>query len=228
MLDPQSFFDLADFRYKELFADLEYVWEVLNRRDEFIKERVVSALKGKIMPQAIIEGEVYLGEGSIVEPGAYIKGPTIIGENTLIRHGAYIRGNVLIGDNCIIGHSTEVKGSIMLNHSRAPHFAYVGDSVLGNEVNLGAGTRLSNVKVTKRNIKLFINGREYDTRLTKFGAIIGDRVQTGCNTVTNPGTLIGRETIVYANISLRGYYPPHRIVKLKQDHQIVDIIPNRR
>jgi len=217
MLQSKDFFDLSSFKYKELFNNVEYVWDVLRKRDAYIQKVLKPRLLGKISERAIIEGEVSIGKGSVVEPGAMIIGPTIIDENTLIRQGAYIRGNVIIGNNCIIGHASEVKGTIVLNNTELSHFNYVGDSLIGSNVLLGAGVKTANVKITGGTIRVTIDGKEYNTELVKFGAIVGDEVQLGCNSVFNPGTLVGKRTLVYSNVSLRGYYPGNQIVKLKQN-----------
>jgi len=217
MLQPEDFFDISSFRYKELLNNVEYVWDVLKKCDAYIQKVLKPGLLGKISERAIIEGNVSIGKGSIVEPGAMIVGPTIIGENTLVRQGAYIRGNVIIGDNCILGHSSEVKGTIILNNTELSHFNYVGDSIIGSNVLIGAGAKTANVKITGGTIRVTIGGKEYETGLAKFGAIVGDEVQVGCNSVFNPGTLIGKKTRVYSNVSLRGYYPGNQIVKLKQN-----------
>jgi bifunctional N-acetylglucosamine-1-phosphate-uridyltransferase/glucosamine-1-phosphate-acetyltransferase GlmU-like protein len=150
----------------------------------------------------IYDENIYIGKGSLIESGALIKGPTIIGDNVEIRQGAYIRGNCIIGDNCVIGHATEIKNSIMLNGSKAAHFAYVGDSILGNDVNLGAGTRLANIYL--KNIKIIISTKEkkYRTDLDKLGAILGDGTQTGCNCVCNPGTLVGKSSLIFPGVTV--------------------------
>jgi len=218
MLQVEDFFDLSSFKYKELFNNnVKNVWDVLKKRNAYIQRVLKPCLLGKVMKGAIIEGDVSIGTDSIVEPGAMIIGPTIIGENTLIRQGAYIRGNVIIGNNCIIGHASEVKGTIVLNNAELSHFNYVGDSIIGSNVLLGAGVKTANVKITGSTIRVTIDGKEYNTELVKFGAIVGNEVQVGCNSVFNPGTLVGKKTRVYSNVSLRGYYPGNHIVKLKQN-----------
>lgn len=239
MLRPEDFFDLSDFEYKAIFEHCEYPWQALSRVGAFALEYMLGIdeadqIKGKVMSGAYIDDRhaVVIGEGTVVEPGAFIQGPAIIGRNCEIRHGAYIRGDVLIGDNCVVGHTTELKNAILLNNSDAPHFAYVGDSILGNRVNLGAGTKLSNVPVTSKKdpvtkkrptIKVTVDGKTYDTGLSKFGAILGDDVQTGCNSVMNPGCLIGKRTLIYPNLSLRkGYYPADLVIKLKQEIEEVE------
>lgn len=163
----------------------------------------------------LFDSEISIGEGTVVEPGALIKGPTIIGKNTEVRQGAYVRGDSLIGDRCVVGHTTEIKGSVMLNGAKAGHFAYIGDSILGNNTNLGAGTKLANLKIVPSDVSLYIKGKRYNTGIRKFGAIIGDRVETGCNSVTNPGTLLGKDSLVYPCISVKsGYYPPRSRVSI--------------
>jgi NDP-sugar pyrophosphorylase family protein len=235
LLNATDFFDLDSFEHAALFERITNVWEALPRIKPYLEayfERRGRQILGEVEPGAFLDdGSVFLGEGSVVEAGAYIVGPTYIGRNTVIRHGAYIRGNVVTGDHCIVGHASEAKNVIMLNGSCIPHFAYVGDSILGNRVNLGAGTRLSNLTVVsvkdpitgkRPTLKITIGDVLYDTGLAKFGAIIGDDAQTGCNTVTNPGCLIGPRTLVYPNVSLRkGYYPPDSIVKLRQVLEVV-------
>lgn len=166
----------------------------------------------------LFDDNISIGEGTVVEPGALIKGPAIIGRNTEIRQGAYMRGNCLIGDRCIVGHTTEIKGSVMLNNAKAGHFAYIGDSILGNNVNLGAGTKLANLKIIGSEVNLLIKDKKYKTGLRKFGAILGDDVETGCNVVTSPGTLLGKTSLVYPNTTVMGgYYPDDSIIsKIKK------------
>ncbi|MBI4698216.1 MAG: glucose-1-phosphate thymidylyltransferase [Nitrospirae bacterium] len=161
----------------------------------------------------LFDGDIEIGAGSVVEPGALIKGPVIIGSNTEVRQGAYIRGNCLIGDNCVVGHTTEMKSAVMLDHAKAGHFAYIGDSILGNNVNLGAGTKLANLKFTGAEIMIKIDGKMRRTGLKKLGAILGDNVETGCNSVTSPGVLLGKASFIYPNINVRaGYYPDNSII----------------
>jgi bifunctional N-acetylglucosamine-1-phosphate-uridyltransferase/glucosamine-1-phosphate-acetyltransferase GlmU-like protein len=165
------------------------------------------------------DDEISIGNNTVVEPGALIKGPTIIGNNTEVRQGAYIRGDVLVGNGCVVGHTTELKSCVMLGGSKAGHFAYIGDSILGT-VNLGAGTKLANLKIIESPVNLNINGKKYETGLRKFGAILADGVETGCNSVTAPGTLLGKDALLYPNATARGYYPPKTIIKLKQSQEL--------
>lgn len=159
------------------------------------------------------DDQIFFGPGAVVEPGALIKGPTIIGAYTEVRQGAYLRGKCLIGDRCVVGHTTEMKSSVMLNDAKAGHFAYIGDSILGADSNLGAGTKLANLKIREGTVKLKIGGEVFDTGLRKFGAVIGDAVQIGCNAVTNPGTLLGKSSLVFPVTSVRaGYHEANSVV----------------
>ncbi len=159
------------------------------------------------------DDRIYIGAGSVIEPGAIIKGPTIIGLNTEVRQGAYVRGDCIIGDRCVVGHATEVKASILLNDARAGHFAYIGDSILGNSTNLGAGAKLANFRLRGETIRVKVAGEIIDTGLIKFGAILGDRVEIGCNAVTNPGTLLGKRCRVFPVTSVPvGYHDPRSIL----------------
>lgn len=234
MLGPHDFFDLNEFGYADVFAPDDWVWMALARLPAWLATWFTqhkAQVDGLISPAAHLHGDnISIGAGTVVEDGVSIIGPALIGRNCEIRQGAYIRGDAIIGDGAVLGHASELKGSIMLNGAKAPHFAYVGDSILGNEVNLGAGTKLSNLAVSSEKnaagkrptIHIPIDGELVDTGLTKLGAIIGDGSQTGCNSVTNPGTLIGKRTLIYANTSLaKGYYEDDRIVKLRQTLDIV-------
>ena len=167
-----------------------------------------------IMAGAILLGtRIAIGCGTLIEGGATIKEPTIIGNCTEVRQGAYIRGYALIGDRCVVGHATEVKHSIFLDDAKAGHFAYLGDSILGNNANLGAGTKFANLKFTPGNVTFIKDGTLFDSGMRKFGAILGDNAQTGCNSVTNPGTILGKRGILMPNTTAPpGYYQDrHRI-----------------
>lgn len=164
-----------------------------------------------ILPGAyLLDGKLIIGAGTVIEPGAMIKGPTVIGENSQVRQGAYIRGNCLVGHRCVVGHTTEMKGSIMLDGAKAGHFAYIGDSILGREVNLGAGTKLANLRMIPGTIVIRSGKDRYDTGRRKLGAILGDGTETGCNSVMSPGTLIGPRSIIYPGIAVPGGYYPGR------------------
>lgn len=234
MLTASDFFDLDEFEHADLFEPDAWVWQALATLPAYLArwfEQNPPRVDGSIAGTATLHGEcIRIGEGTVVEDGACIVGPAIIGRNCEVRQGAYIRGDAIMGDGAVLGHASELKGSVLLNEAKAPHFAYVGDSILGTDVNLGAGTKLSNLAVSSQKdsrgqrptIHIAIDGEDVDTGLAKLGAILGDYTQTGCNTVTNPGTLIGKHTLVYANMSVaKGYYPDNCILKLRQQMEIV-------
>ena len=177
-------------------------------------------------PIFLADQKVLIGKGTILEPSAIIKGPAIIGKHCEIRQGAYIRGNVIVGNHCIIGHATEIKNSIVMNHTEAGHFNYIGDSILGSYVNMGAGSRLANVQFRSHEEKkqeliepiiIPLVGKEVETGLQKFGAILGDNVELGCNVVLCPGTLMAKDSWVYPNVTVsKGYYPPNTFLGPKE------------
>jgi NDP-sugar pyrophosphorylase family protein len=164
---------------------------------------------------------VIVGEGTVVEPGAMIKGPAIIGKNCQIRHNAYIRENVIVGDDCVVGNSSELKNSILFNHVQTPHYNYVGDSILGFKAHLGAGVKISNIKLLPGNVLVELDGAPTDTGLRKFGALLGDGAEVGCNAVLNPGSILGRNTTVYPNVFWRGILPLNSIAKNKAEIEVV-------
>lgn len=170
-----------------------------------------------ILPGALLADElIEIGPGALVETGAMIKGPTIIGPGTEVRQGAYVRGSVFAEGGCVIGHSTEAKNTLMLKGAKAGHFAYLGDSVLGRDVNLGAGTKLANLKMVGTPFRFEANGHSKLVNLHKFGAIMGDKVVTGCNSVTNPGVLLSPGCKVLPNVTVKsGHYPSNTLVRNK-------------
>lgn len=214
-LSVSNYFDLSEFPFQELFSDADLCFEVLgDLLKQYCSQFSDRQILGKVMDGAILEGEgIYIGSGSVVEPTAYIKGPAIIGENTEIRHGAYLRGNVVAGNNCVLGHATEIKNSIFLNGAKAGHFAYVGDSVLGNSVNLGAGTKLANLKIVAGDVILRVDGQKIPSGFRKLGAILGDNCELGCNSVTSPGTILAPRSMVYPAISIRGAYTQKKVFR---------------
>ena len=157
-------------------------------------------------------GGIHLSPGCKIEPGALIKGPTVIGPGSEVRQGAYLRGGCLIGKGCVVGHTTEVKNSVMLDGAKAGHFAYLGDSVLGRGVNLGAGTKLANLKIVNSPYRLEVDGETRVIKRRKFGAILGDGCETGCNSVTNPGTILGKRCLVAPCTPVPAGYHPRRTV----------------
>lgn len=242
-LDINSYINVKNLWFKDVFPEAE-PWAVLAAKYKeawllaFIEQKKYIDLKGLELPavglvqedivlehpqaeKSIIKAgaiiaskDVVVMPGCKVEAGAYLNGPSILGPKTMVRHAAYVRGGVLTGKNCVIGHSTEVKSSIFANDAKAAHFAYVGDSILGNAVNLGAGTKLSNLKIVTGNIKIKIDGGMVDTGLRKFGAIIGDSCQTGCNAVLNPGVILSKQSLVYPCVSVKkGLYKSKSLIR---------------
>jgi len=214
-LKPEVFFDLSNFKHPKIFENCDFVWDAIAKIAPYLKAQKVFNIEVEI-PEGVYlvnKEQISIGKGSVLEPGAYIKGPCIIGENCVIRHGAYIRGDFIAGDGCVIGHATEVKNTIMLNNAHAAHFAYLGDTILGMGVNLGAGTKCANLKLDGKKIDLLYDGEKIPTGLRKFGAIIGDGSQLGCNSVTNPGTILGKNVKCYPCTNFGGYISSNSVVK---------------
>jgi len=191
-----QFFNVDKFRYKELFDINEPVWMALNKLSSFIKSLPLGVIESDIPKDVTLVNPelISIGTNTVIEPGSYIEGPVVIGSHCTIRHGAYVRTNSLIGDNCIVGHASEIKHSILIYNSHAPHFNYVGDSILGSNTNLGAGFICANVRLDKKEIPVSIKGEKINSGLKKFGAIIGDGSQFGCNGVSNPGSLFKKNS----------------------------------
>jgi len=187
-----DFFDLKGQNHEELFAGVQHAWEVLPRISEYLQKNLKNGSKAKLIGSPVIGENVHLGEGTIVEPGVYIRGPAWIGKNCEVRHGAYIRENVIAGDGCVLGNSCEFKNCVLLSGAHVSHFSYVGDSIVGRDVNLGAGVILSNYRLDGQAIRVRVAGTLVATGLRKFGAIVGDKASIGCNAVINPGSLIAK------------------------------------
>jgi NDP-sugar pyrophosphorylase family protein len=199
-------------------------WTLLGEPlDEILTQLPSSDLQGQLSPEVHLVGDrIVISHGARIHPNVVIEGPVFIGREAEVRPGAYIRGGVWIGDRCVVGTNTEVKRAILLRHARAPHLNYVGDSILGADVNLGAGTILSNFRHDGGAIHIPSSGGHIDTGRRKLGAILGDGVLTGCNCVLHPGVVVGRETQIYPGVQLRpGIYPEKSIVKLRQELEVV-------
>ena len=222
MLKPADLFDLGQTEHAALFDGCEYAWDCLKHLEAYLREHFKPGLHNHCEGVAFIGEQVSIGEGTLVEDGAMIKGPAIIGRNCQIRHNAYIRENVLIGDNCVVGNSCELKHAVLFNHALVPHFNYVGDSVLGHKAHLGAGVKVSNFKLMPGNIKVELGERALDSGLRKFGALLGDETEIGCNAVLNPGSIIGRRSLIYPNTNWRGVLPADRIVKNQAAQAVVE------
>ena len=194
----------------------EKPWDVLAQLDAFVTT-IENNLQGTVHPTAVLEGDIHLAKDANIGPHVYIQGPAWIGSRAKVKHGAYLRGGVVLAEGAEVGAKTEIKRSLFLQGAKAAHLNYVGDSVLGSNVNLGAGVKLANFKTDGSNIK--INGE--DTGLRKLGGLLGDSVSIGCNAVTVPGTVIGTQSTVYNCAMVRGVIPAHSIVKLKQTIELV-------
>lgn len=221
MFKPNDLFDLAQTEHAALFEGCDFAWQALGKIRDYLKAQARPEQLHRSGGKAFIGPGVLIGEGTVVEEGAMIKGPAIIGRNCQIRHNAYLREDVIVGDECVVGNACELKNVFLFNNCQVPHFNYVGDSILGYRAHLGAGVVLSNVKVIKGNIKVEADGHLLDTGLRKFGALLGDGVEVGCNSVLNPGSVIGRGSILYPCINWRGVLKPHSVVKNKAPLQII-------
>ena len=192
----------------DLFKNSVYPWDILPE----IKNHIKNLLNEEIEGFKVYSEGVLIGENVKIYPNVTIEPPAIIGSGTEIRPGAFIRGNVICGRNCVIGNSSELKNCVLLDNVQVPHYNYVGDSVLGNHAHMGAGAVCSNLKADGRNV--VVRGDEnYDTHLRKVGGFLADNADVGCGCVLNPGTIIGKNTSVYPQVSLRGVYPENSIVK---------------
>lgn len=224
---PQNFFaDLDAFAHSEVFRRDEPVWAALGEQLDAYLAAYTGWTPDPHLPPGVhlLEGPIALGEGCRLEPGVVLRGPLILGDGCEIRTGAYLRGNVILGRRCVVGAHSEVKRAILLDGAHAPHQNYVGDSILGRDVNLGAGTILSNVKNIGREVTFSHGGETVHTGLRKLGAVLGDGCRTGCNTVLNPGVLMGPGCVTYPNVALRsGFYPPGTLIKLRQQHHLVSM-----
>ena len=215
-------FDLSQTTHGALFDGVEYPWEALKRLAGYLSQNLKPGTTGaEVHPAAHVGPQVFIGAGTIVEPGAMIIGPAIIGAGCRIRHGAYIRENVIVGDGCVVGNSVELKHCVLFNQCQVPHFNYVGDSILGHKAHMGAGSILSNVKLDNQNVWVNFEGTPIDTGLRKFGGLIGDKAEIGCNSVLNPGSILGRDSIVYPTVSWRGILPKNMIAKHQYPPQVV-------
>lgn len=221
MFAPADLFDLSQTSHSGIFENCSNAWDALAKIGPYIAAHLQPELKNRCEGIAWIGEQVFIGEGTVVEDGAMIKGPAIIGRNCQIRHNAYIRENVIIGDDCVVGNSCELKNSWLFNGCQVPHFNYVGDSILGYKAHLGAGVKISNLKITPGHVAIEWEGKLIDTGLRKFGAMIGDHAQVGCNAVLNPGTILGRSSLVYPNVSWRGVLPPKSAAKNRATTEVV-------
>lgn len=209
-----SILDLDNTIAKEFMSGFEFPWEALPHISGAIY-KIASMLSEE--EYFFKEGDIWISKTAKVAESASITGPVIIGHRSEIRHCAYIRGNAIIGEDCVVGNSTELKNVILFNKVQVPHYNYVGDSILGYKSHMGAGAITSNVKSDKTNIKVKAGAETLETNLRKFGAILGDNVEVGCNSVLNPGTIVGRDSNIYPLSMVRGFVPDSCIFKNPQN-----------
>ena len=207
-------YDLNHTRAAEYLAGFTYPWEALAGISELIK-----ALGAQLPADEFdrIGEDVWIAKDATVFTTAYIHGPCIIGHRTEVRQCAFIRGSALVGDNCVVGNSTELKNVILFDNVQVPHYNYVGDSILGYKAHMGAGSITSNVKSDKLLVVIHNEGEEIETGRKKVGALIGDGVEVGCNSVLNPGTVVGRDSNIYPLSCVRGVVPANSIYKQRDN-----------
>lgn len=204
------FQDLDQTIAKELFLEAEYPWEILSKIEDFILKIGPTLSKDEYEER---EKNVWVAKSAKVAPTAHLGAPLIIGPETEVRHCAFIRGKALIGANCVVGNSTELKNVILFNNVQVPHYNYVGDSLLGYRSHMGAGSITSNVKSDKTLVTISAEGEKVETGLKKMGAVLGDFVEVGCNSVLNPGTVIGHHSNIYPLSMVRGFVKDNSIYK---------------
>ncbi|MCH5299260.1 MAG: UDP-N-acetylglucosamine pyrophosphorylase [Ruminococcus sp.] len=209
-LEVKNLYNLDETIAAELLGSVTYPWEALSKISSFILELGPTLDKDKFEQ---IGDDIWVAKSANVFPSAYLHGPLIIDENAEVRQCAFIRGSAIVGKNAVVGNSTELKNSILFNNVQTPHYNYVGDSILGYKSHTGAGVITSNLKSDKSLVTVLLDGKKVETGVKKFGAMIGDNVEVGCNSVLNPGTVIGRNSNVYPLSPVRGYVPENSIFK---------------
>lgn len=209
MLTIKDLYDLDHTLAKDYLSQFTYPWEALKGIKDFIIE--LGATLGDDYEE--VSENVWVHKTANVFPSAYLGAPCIIGPNTEVRHCAFIRGSALVGADCVVGNSVELKNVILFDHVQTPHYNYVGDSIMGYFSHMGAGSITSNVKSDKKLVVVHNGAEQIETGVKKFGAMVGDYVEVGCNAVLNPGTVIGRNSSVYPTSCVRGVIPENSICK---------------
>src|SRR6202047_708751 len=223
MFSPAQLRSLEHTAHPKLFEDQQFVWSALKQIAIYLQFRLKPAVLGELIGRPFISSNVFVGRGTVVEQGAVLKGPAWIGDNCHIRSGCYVRENVVVGNGVVMGNSCEFKNSIIFDEAEVPHFNYVGDSILGFKAHLGAGVILSNVKLDRGEISVTkSDGNDILTGLTKFGVTVGDRTEIGFDAVINPGSVLGRDCLVYPNVNFRGVLPEGSVLKIRQELQILE------
>ena len=217
LIRPELLWDLSRSLAAEAIRAAEHPWDVFER----ISDIVLEAGPRLVMEKGWIEisEKVFVAPTAVIAPTASLHGPCLIGERTEVRHCAFIRGSVIIGNDCVIGNSTELKSSILFDRAKAPHYNYIGNSILGVGAHMGAGSIISNLKSDETPVTVRLGSESLPTGRRKFGALLGDRVEVGCGTVINPGTVVGAHSRIYPSSTVRGSIPANHIYK-DRDHVV--------
>lgn len=213
-LKIENLFDLNETIASDIFDGITYPWEVLSKIGDFILELGATLSEEDYIKQG---NDVWIAKSAKVAPTASINGPVIIGKNAEIRHCAFIRGKAIVGEGAVVGNSTELKNVVLFNKVQVPHYNYVGDSILGYKAHMGAGSITSNIKSDRSPVTIKMDCEKIETGLIKMGAILGDQVEVGCNSVLNPGTIVGKDTNIYPLSMVRGFVPEKCIFKRQSE-----------
>lgn len=210
----KEMFNLKETIAAEIFTGCEFPWEILPKIKDFIL-----TLGNALSPEEYEHHSdgIWIARSATVFPSAHIDGPCIIGNHAQVRHCAFIRGSAIVGEHAVVGNSTELKNVLLFNGVQVPHYNYVGDSVLGYKAHMGAGAITSNVKSDRSPVTVRCGNERIETGMKKFGAILADHVEVGCNAVLNPGTVIGKNSVIYPLSSVRGFVPENSIYKKEND-----------
>jgi len=226
-LELKYYFEhMEEFREKEIFEDCTYIWEALNKINDYLQKNLVEnnvkVNKAETGEFCSITGNYYIDEGTKIGPNVTIEGPVIIGKNVTIQSGALIRPGTIIGDNASVGHASEVKHAILQNKSKVASLTFVGDSILGKSTRIGSGCILANRRFDQKNIEIKIEGKKHDTGTDFFGAIVGDSTRLGANCTTVPGTCIGPYTWILPTVQVRGFVPAEKRILPKAEYVVQD------
>ena len=221
-LSLQYYFEKLDHPiFGSVFADVQYPWEALRKKDDVLFQFQKSDIQGPVPPTAVITGAVQIHAGVVIEPYVVIEGPVIIGANTLVRSHALIRPFTVIGSNVVVGHSTEIKNSIIMDEAKVASFCFVGDSVMGFGARMGSFSVTENRRFDQQEIKFKVKGEVFPTGMDKLGCILGDYARTGGGCLIAPGTLIGKYSWIYTDTNVFGFVPKESLVKHRQTLEVV-------
>ena len=220
-MHTKKYFNRSLSGHEALFEEGAFPWEALKLLQAYLETQELGKIEVELSDSVhlVHPALISIAPGVVIEPNVFIQGPCIIGPGCVVRFGAYVRGHVILGKNCVVGHATEVKHSIFFDGAKAAHFNYVGDSILGSDVNLGAGVKCANYRLDGGPVAVSWEGKKINTGLKKFGAIVGDGAQIGCNAVTNPGTLVGKNAVIYPCLNVGGTIAEGGLVKSTKETQ---------